>query len=123
MNNLNAAYEFINNMSEFGKLITDEVAQRADFEEAIQAKLIDSYFNGYTTKYTLKLRFKDFTVTINFKLNGESYELDFAKREGRKLIKRCNYSFCWAFDWDEVKDSVEAYEMLVKTVHELINNL
>lgn len=85
--------------------------------------MIDSYSNGYATKYTIKLRFEDFTVKINFKLNGEEYELDFAKREDRKLIKRCNYSFCWAFDWDEAKDSVEAYGMLVKTVHKLINNL
>lgn len=60
-------------MSEFGQLIVDKTAQRADFEEAIQAKLIDSYFNGYATKYTIKLRFEDSTVTINLKLNGEEY--------------------------------------------------
>lgn len=123
MNNLNAAHEFINNMVEFGKLINDELKTRADFKEAKHAQFIDSYFHDYDTKYTLKLVFNDFIVTINFKLNGPSYELSFVQREGRKVVNKFETDYSWVFDWDKAKDSVEAYGMLIKKTRELINNL
>lgn len=123
MNNLNAAHEFINNMVEFGKLINDELKARTDFKEVKHAKLIDSYFHDYATKYTLKLVFNNFTATINFKLNGQSYDLSFVQREGRKVVNKFETYYSWAFDWSEAKDSVEAYGMLIKQTRELINNL
>lgn len=123
MNNLNAAHEFINNITEFGKLINNELSVRDHFIEAKHAKLIDSYLRGYATKYTLKLVFDDCTVTINFKLDGQQYKISFIKRIGRKTVEKHENSFCWAFAWDKAKNSVDAYGMLIAYTRELINNL
>lgn len=121
--NMDAAYEFINNMTEFGKLINDELKSREDFKCAKHAKLIDSYVNLHRTKYTLKLMFDNFNVSINFEFNGDSYELSFVKRAGRKIASKVDSTYSWAFDWDSIKDGVEAYGLMIKDVRELINNL
>ena len=118
------AYEFINNMTCFSRLLNEELKSKSWFVKVMCAKEIDSYFHDYKSKFTLKIVGDGFTVTANFYNNYGDLELDYKVRNGRKVVDRhnCSYSGGQNFEW-ETTTPQRAYSSMIKDIRTYLNEL
>ena len=121
---LKDAHEFINNMKAFSELLNEELKNKSWFVKAIRAAKIDSYFNDYKAKFTLKIVGEGFTVTANLDNNYGDLELEYKVRQGRKVIvcHNCSYGGGQMFEWNTTTPQ-RAYGLMIKDIRDYVNEL